>query len=556
MTQTERTRWTPEEKTAVESAYLMSSSADEFLTTVQRDLPGRPLRTFKAYLTYLNEFSPKESRNVSVYDGLCEKQRLYRLSVVKPSAAPGETTIGATPPLPGIGTAPSVSVRVAAPTVPATPAPGDVVEKDFYYEVDIAKALGVNRSKVNDAFGYGYLPLAADGSRKIPADLFGEVRVEAFTKPFFHACKDVLARRRAAKTLSSVPVPHTDPADLEVYFNTADASLVLGVSQRALDKAIAAKAFPYYKASNGLWMVTITDIRKFQAHASGSVYASLSEFEAAARAAFGIPDPTPEPAMNGKVIPTAFKNPADSTKGAAVEYDVVTETLSAPRWSSTLPGAVETATNEGGKLNPLDDPNPDAKETFTLAEAREALGLPQTFVGRDAMEPFFILIDKEYRISRSDLRKIRATMRDAGLSFDAACLRVAARIYVPAGEPRPYDAPVRVELASEFDDVNPELYGVLGETLSDDPGDCDSKYNSNRVATAREGAGKGPSASGAPVGADAERTWALEALLDGVLDYETVCGILNVKDPARTAWALKLLAEKKVTLAQAANLIR
>jgi hypothetical protein len=53
-----------------------------------------------------------------------------------------------------------------------------------------------------------------------------------------------------------------------------------------------------------------------------------------------------------------------------------------------------------------------------------------------------------------------------------------------------------------------------------------------------------------------ERVWTLEAVRDGVFTVEQARDILGLKDAARTNWALGLLAAGKVTLDQAAKLLR
>jgi hypothetical protein len=53
-----------------------------------------------------------------------------------------------------------------------------------------------------------------------------------------------------------------------------------------------------------------------------------------------------------------------------------------------------------------------------------------------------------------------------------------------------------------------------------------------------------------------ERVWTLEAIRDGVFTVEQARDILGLKDAARTNWALGLLAAGKITLDQAAKLLR
>lgn len=55
---------------------------------------------------------------------------------------------------------------------------------------------------------------------------------------------------------------------------------------------------------------------------------------------------------------------------------------------------------------------------------------------------------------------------------------------------------------------------------------------------------------------DPKMVYALEALRDGVLDVVTVLKLLHFTDAARTGWALGLLVSDKVTVEQAAKLIK
>ena len=188
----------------------------------------------------------------------------------------------------------------------------------------------------------------------------------------------------------------------------------------------------------------------------------------------------------------------------------------------------------------LNDPNPDAKEAFTVEEAAKALGLSSadtvlTAIHRDGFPA--VKLDGKWCLTRADLKRV-LSLRDSSFSVEEAFKRAGAP---PVGEPIPTlnDTSWTDHLAPLTPEEKREADG-LADVMDRDP-----VYLPPPPAEIHVPAMEGD-----------ERVWTLEAIRDGVFTVEQARDILGLKDAARTNWALGLLAAGKVTLAQAAKLLR
>ena len=179
----------------------------------------------------------------------------------------------------------------------------------------------------------------------------------------------------------------------------------------------------------------------------------------------------------------------------------------------------------------LNDPNPDAKETFTIEEAANVLGMdkPDRLFATISDGVFPAVADHgKWYILRSDLKRVEA-LRAVGLSVGEALLRAGNSI--AEGAP---DVPVET---SWTDHLAPLIPVEVGEVAHPTP-----VKTFARPAPATE--------------TGDERRWALEALGEGVFTVEQALKIAGVTDNPRNVWTLGLLGRGEITLAQAAKLLK
>jgi excisionase family DNA binding protein len=202
----------------------------------------------------------------------------------------------------------------------------------------------------------------------------------------------------------------------------------------------------------------------------------------------------------------------------------------------------------------LNDPNPDAKEAFTVEEAAKALGLSSadtvlTAIHRDGFPA--VKIDGKWCLTRADLKRVLA-LRDSGFSVKEAFKRAGAP---PVGEPTP--TPDDTSWTAHLAPLTPEEEGLAAALP--DVGDRDPVWEAVSLEDLANELGvlpPPPAEIHVPAMGGDERVWTLEAIRDGVFTVEQARDILGLKDAARTNWALGLLAAGKVTLDQAAKLLR
>ena len=235
-----RARWSDTEKKAVIDCYNLATDADDFLDRLQRTLGTSFVRrTIKAYLTYLNEaLVPKSAPRLSVYQSLCDAnqkeiaankaaEETAKLAAVASVAA---TPVAATP----VPTAPNfnwvekeidvvprvppgrvsppsmfrdpllptlneaMAAQNASPPAPVRPQPDPNARVPRHYSAlplksgitaeELATVFGLQRTKVVDAFTYGFIP-TSDGTH-IPyskAQRIHDAMSEGYT--FSEACR-------------------------------------------------------------------------------------------------------------------------------------------------------------------------------------------------------------------------------------------------------------------------------------------------------------------------------------------------------------------------------
>lgn len=188
-----RTFWSDDEKSAVAIAYGSGNkTAEDFFRDVGIHYPRGKVRTIKAYLTFLNRLGPKEDRNHAVYNDLL---RLRHVEVLKERAAeearkaavsaikvdPWLDEIDPSPVVPQKSGAPVQGSLFPAKSLAGTPTkavvkpdPGAIVpvyyaiepslqDAPFYGAGELSRIFNIKRSRVSDAFAYGYIPTVASG---------------------------------------------------------------------------------------------------------------------------------------------------------------------------------------------------------------------------------------------------------------------------------------------------------------------------------------------------------------------------------------------------------
>ncbi len=534
-TKSTRSKWSDAESSALEKAFLSTTTAEDFFKCLRDAVPEAPHRTVKAYLSRLCMLYPDKSvRTRPVYLDL-----LNRASAEEVAAAEKSAVAATQPPLTktdGTSWLDELDPTPSAPTQPPKPAPAPNFVKP------VAKP---------------------DPNARVPRH---------------------------------IPVP---PAS-KLLFTSQEAATALGVQLSAVKHAMSNNHLPHRQfkregvkregdSVEGPFIIRpVFDV----------LHEALSEghsFEHAFLLAMGkFPPPAPIVPAEKLYAPTVENSPVEPDPNKVREGYIPNPFLKGP---FPIEKKQEAST--------LDDPNPDAKEAFTVEEAAKALGLSNTdtvltAIHRDGFPA--VKVDGKWCLTRADLKRVHA-LRDSGFSLEGAFKRAGAP---PAGEPTtaPDDTswtdhlapltPEEVGLAAALPDVvdRDPVWGAVSlealanelhihvasvyQGVSDHPlvqkhGDdlgvprqafdlIEEKWRKCRNLEeafdyAAEKLGVLPPPAPA-TGTGDERVWTLEAIRDGVFTVEQARDILGLKDAARTNWALGLLAAGKVTLDQAAKLLR
>lgn len=506
--------WSTEEKTAVTDAFTKFTDTESFLAFVRGAVPNAPRRTVKAYLSYLVRTQPLSSRKSPMYQSLLVSNQDEVAARIRAAGTPtvqeSPTVQGTLPLVEGPDWLEEVSSEPIPPSQPPKPAPAP-----------------------------------------------------NFVKP-------VVKPDPNARVPRHIPVP---PAMAQSFFGS-ELGPALGLSKAMVMEALRSGKIPCRvmrerplrrgKPIEGL-EVTLYEVSR---PVFDVLHSALSEGHSFEHACILAMEKFPPPAP---IVPA--------------------EKLYAP---------VEQQ---------LNDPNPDAQEAFTVEEAAKALGLSNTdtvltAIHRDGFPA--VKVDGKWCLTRADLKRVLA-LRDSGFSIEEAFKRAGAP---QAGGPTtaPDDtswtdhlAPLTPEEgglaaalpdvvdrdpvweAVSLEDLANELHihvASVYQWLSDHPlvqkhGDdlgvprqahdlikekwrkCRNLEEAFDYAAEKLGVLPPPPAEiHVPAMGGDERVWTLEAIRDGVFTVEQARDILGLKDAARTNWALGLLAAGKVTIDQAAKLLR
>jgi excisionase family DNA binding protein len=547
-----KVNWSDEEKSAVTDAYWKSSDTKGFLAAVKAAIPTAPQRTLKAYLSFFAKTLPKEERRSVLY--LALRQSHYEEAARAMLVSLGGSSV------------PNVQ---GSPTT--TSDTGDDAAEDKI--LDLLE--GVSSEPLP--------PLVPPKTALAPN----------FVKPPVKPDPNARVPRH-------IPTP---PASAQSFFGY-ELGPALGVPKATVMEALRSGKIPCHvtreqptrrgKPIEGL-EVTLYEVTR---PVFDVLHAALSDghsFEHACILAMEkLPAPTPVVPAEKLYAPTVEEAPVEPDPNKVREGYIPNPFLKGP---FPIEKKQEAST--------LNDPNPDAKEAFTVEEAAKALGLSNTdtvltAIHRDGFPA--VKLDGKWCLTRADLKRVLA-LRDSSFSIEEAFKRAGAP---PAVEPAtvPNDtswtdhlAPLTPEEeglaaalpdvvdrdpvweAVSLEDLANELHihvASVYQGLSDHPlvqkhGDdlgvprqafdlIEEKWRKCRnleeaLDYAAEKLGVLPPPAPA-TGTGDERVWTLEAVRDGVFTVEQARDILGLKDAARTNWALGLLAAGKVTLDQAAKLLR
>jgi hypothetical protein len=509
-----RARWSDAEKLAVMAAYNATDTAEEFFRHFRASVPTAPVRTTKAYITYLCETIREDRR--PVYEDLSRmlqqelRKEKERLAALKEAQAP----------------------KVEAPKVEAP------------------------KASIPD-----YLDEIKDGPMDVPVktpspNFVGDAR----PKPTPHA---------------AVPRHYRVPVYTQMDFTYADIVAFFAVPEVMVKAALDGGVIPSHEGS----------VRREVFMALHESMSDGLDFDAAC-------DVIREKFREKPIVPAVEEAPVEPDPNKVREGYIPNPFLKGP---FPIEKKQEAPT--------LDDPNPDAKEAFTVEEAAKALGLSSTdtvltAIRRDRFPA--VKVDGKWYLTRADLKRVLA-LRDSSFSIEEAFKRAGAPpVAIPTLNDTSWTdnlAPLTPEeeglaaalpdvvdrdpvweavsleaLASELHIHVASVYqGVSDHLLVQKHGDdlgvprqafdlIEEKWRKCRNLKeafdyAAEKLGVLPPPAPATETGD-ERVWTLEALRDGVFTAEQARDILGLKDAARTNWALGLLAAGKVTLDQAAKLLR
>ena len=184
---------------------------------------------------------------------------------------------------------------------------------------------------------------------------------------------------------------------------------------------------------------------------------------------------------------------------------------------------------------------PASRVSFTIQEMSVALGVPFSVVknalGNNHLPHRSSTLDPIGTgplVSRAVFDVLHSALSE-GHSFEHACLLAMEKV----PQPKPI---ILAQHLYAVESNEPEAHESPVETPLNTPVEADQLPPP-------------PAEIYVPETGD-ERVWTLEAVRDGVLSVEQARDILGLKDVARTNWALGLLAAGKITLDQAAKLLK
>lgn len=192
--------------------------------------------------------------------------------------------------------------------------------------------------------------------------------------------------------------------------------------------------------------------------------------------------------------------------------------------------------NPGAKLSlrdSLDDPNPDAKEIFTVEEAANVLGMdkPDRLLAAisEGVFPSLMEAGKCY-ILRADLKRLKGNL-SVGLSIEEALKRGGAPECV-------LSVPVETSWSDNLAPLTPVEADEVAHLTPVKP-----------AAPATETVDPA-------VTSDQHRWFTLEGLKSGVFSMDEAVRLLGgASDPVKTAWAFGLLREGRITVDQTVKLL-
>jgi hypothetical protein len=365
-----RSKWSDAESDALGKAFHATTTADEFFLHLRAQVPSAPQRTVKAYLSRLCMLYPdKSARMRPVYVDLC------RANVIEEAAfrAAEEAAKGKAP-ASGSDASPPPTVETPPVTVPSPTA------SSWVDEIDPTPAPPTTPPRPAPAPNFVKPAVKPDPNARVPRH---------------------------------IPVP---PASRGT-FSPGEVTALLGLPASSVEKAVSSHKLPvrtvYDPGDRGQSDVITRPVFDV-------LHAALCEghsFEhACLLACEKHPAPTPIVSAEHLYAPVV-EAPVEPDPNKVREGYIP---------NPFLKGPFPIVKNREAPA--LDDPNPDAMDAFTVEEAAAALGLTDkgillTAINRDGFPA--VKIDGKWRITRADLKRVRAMM-ESGFTTKEALKRGGA----------------------------------------------------------------------------------------------------------------------------------